>query len=255
MSFSMEDIINIGVLQEIQDRFAEVTGLAAVIANSEGKPITNPSNFSSFCKYIRSSPRGFDCCVASDARGGKEAMLRRKTYIYTCHAGLTDLAAPIIVNNHYMGVFLCGQILLPESSDTDPESIWKRNIKLGLDKQLLLEKFSGIETTTENKIKAAAELLIIMTNYIVEMGIANIVQKQLMSEMKAKSELEKILKDTEYKALKSQINPHFLFNSLNTIARLAMLEGAEKTQEIIFVLASLLRNSLKNTNENILTIF
>jgi ligand-binding sensor protein/two-component sensor histidine kinase len=249
VSFRLEEIINIKILQEIQDKFAEVTGLAAVITNAEGKPVTKPSNFSKFCQYIRSSPAGLKCCMNSDAKGGREAMQRREAVVYTCHTGLTDLAAPIIVNNQYMGVFLCGQILLPDSPMHNPQVIWERNKRLALDREILLERFKEIETTTENKIKAAAELLIIMTNYIVEMGIANIVQKQLMSEMKAKTELERILRETEYKALQSQINPHFLFNSLNTIARLALTEGANKTQEVIYALSDLLRNSLKNSDK------
>jgi len=58
--------------------------------------------------------------------------------------------------------------------------------------------------------------------------------------------LQATLHVTELKALQAQVNPHFLFNTLNTIARLALLEGASKTQEIVYALADLLRENLRD---------
>ena len=49
--------------------------------------------------------------------------------------------------------------------------------------------------------------------------------------------------------LQSQINPHFLFNTLNAISRLALLEGADRTQEVVYALAELLRGSLRKAGQ------
>lgn len=56
--FSLGEIVNAQVLQEIQDKFSEATGLAAVIVDPDGKPITKPSNFTKFCTFVRSHPEG-----------------------------------------------------------------------------------------------------------------------------------------------------------------------------------------------------
>jgi len=48
-------------------------------------------------------------------------------------------------------------------------------------------------------------------------------------------------KESELKLLKSQVNPHFLFNTLNTLYATALTENAEKTGASISKLASLLR--------------
>lgn len=44
------------------------------------------------------------------------------------------------------------------------------------------------------------------------------------------------------------VNPHFLFNTLNTIARVAYFEHAAKTEELIYCLSDLLRYNLKQDN-------
>jgi LytS/YehU family sensor histidine kinase len=54
------------------------------------------------------------------------------------------------------------------------------------------------------------------------------------------SQLQKEKIETELKALKGQINPHFLFNSMNSIYSLA-LNQSEKTPEIILSLADIMR--------------
>ena len=53
-----------------------------------------------------------------------------------------------------------------------------------------------------------------------------------------------LLRDAELTSLKSQINPHFLFNSLNSISSLTMFD-AEKAQAMIIKLSDYLRFSLQ----------
>ncbi|TDO22736.1 sensor histidine kinase [Pedobacter duraquae] len=61
-------------------------------------------------------------------------------------------------------------------------------------------------------------------------------------------------KESELRLLKSQVNPHFLFNSLNAIYATALVENAPKTSESIAKLASLIRYMQKDMNENFIPL-
>lgn len=70
-------------------------------------------------------------------------------------------------------------------------------------------------------------------------------------KVKREAELKSLIKEAELHALKSQINPHFLFNSLNSISSLTMSDPA-KAQEMVINLSTLMRYSLKhNQNEKV----
>jgi len=73
--------------------------------------------------------------------------------------------------------------------------------------------------------------------------------RQLVTEIKQKSELDKLLKELELRSLQNQINPHFLFNTLNTVSKMAYLEEAEQTSRLIEAVAALLRYNLGDLNK------
>ena len=57
--------------------------------------------------------------------------------------------------------------------------------------------------------------------------------------------MKTLVRETELNMLKSQINPHFLFNSLNSVASLTMSSPAE-ARDMIIRLSDFLRYSLKH---------
>lgn len=61
-----------------------------------------------------------------------------------------------------------------------------------------------------------------------------------------------LVKEAELHALKSQINPHFLFNSLNSISSLTMSDPS-RAQEMVINLSQLMRYSLKHDQKEKVT--
>ena len=62
--------------------------------------------------------------------------------------------------------------------------------------------------------------------------------------------MENHLKEAQLKYLQSQINPHFLFNSLNAGAQLAMMEDAEQTGIFVEKMADFFRYNVKKGQED-----
>jgi two-component system sensor histidine kinase YesM len=71
------------------------------------------------------------------------------------------------------------------------------------------------------------------------------IEKRLHEEELKIVRMEQLVKEARFAALQSQINPHFLFNTLNTISRTAMFENAEKSVKLTQTLASLFRYRLQ----------
>ncbi len=77
--------------------------------------------------------------------------------------------------------------------------------------------------------------------------------KQLRNKEQHEQQITKLLKDTELEALKTQINPHFLFNSLNSIHALTR-SNPEKASEMILQLSDYMRYSLNRSGEQLTTL-
>ncbi|WP_163709865.1 sensor histidine kinase [Mangrovibacterium lignilyticum] len=75
----------------------------------------------------------------------------------------------------------------------------------------------------------------------------------LKDKIKRESELKMLIRDAELSALKSQINPHFLFNSLNSISSLT-ISKPERAQEMVINLSSFMRYSLQHSREETVSL-
>jgi sensor histidine kinase YesM len=71
------------------------------------------------------------------------------------------------------------------------------------------------------------------------------VEKRLMQERMRVLELDHKLKAAELLALQTQINPHFLFNTLSAGMQLALVEDADRTADFLDKLAAFIRYVLK----------
>lgn len=71
-------------------------------------------------------------------------------------------------------------------------------------------------------------------------------------KVRNEAKLKGLVKEAELHALKSQINPHFLFNSLNSISSLT-ITNPEQAQEMVINLSQLMRYSLKHDQKEKVT--
>jgi len=73
--------------------------------------------------------------------------------------------------------------------------------------------------------------------------------ENLQERIREEMELKSLVNEAQLKSLKSQINPHFLFNSLNSINSLTLV-SPEKTREMVIKLSDFLRYSAGKQNQD-----
>ncbi|MBR5917927.1 MAG: histidine kinase [Lachnospiraceae bacterium] len=100
----------------------------------------------------------------------------------------------------------------------------------------------GVVTKAFNKMVAS------IRDYIEQIK-ENMEHERKMQEKELR--IESTLKEAQLKYLQTQINPHFLFNTLNAGAQLAMMEEAEKTYDYIQNTAEFFRYNVREGNTTV----
>ena len=98
--------------------------------------------------------------------------------------------------------------------------------------------------------KAFNKMVVSLRDYISKLTESMEVERKLRENELI---MENHIKDAELKYLQSQINPHFLFNTLNAGAQLAMMEGADRTSNYIQRVADFFRYNMKK-NKDVVTL-
>ena len=88
-------------------------------------------------------------------------------------------------------------------------------------------------------------------NYISELHNKADTESQLLAQQIENLRIQSLLVDAEMKALQMQINPHFLFNTLNAGLQLAMIEGADRTSTFLDNMAKIFRYNVKSLDRKV----
>lgn len=176
------DLFEVDFLQKIQDDFSKAFGFGAITLDLE-KSVTKATNFTDFCvKYTRNSKIGCQNCINCDLAGGNCAVQTSGPVIYACHAGLTDFAVPIMLNDKHLGSILCGQVL---TEAPDIERCKKLAKEYGIDEDEYIEALKKVKIVPIETIEAAAKSLYIIANNISEIAhknhsLRNLSQKEIL---------------------------------------------------------------------------
>jgi len=175
------DLVTREKLEKILQGFTEVAGVGAIIADTHGRPITNPHRFTDFChQFCRSTAEGRRRCYLSDCYGGIEALRVGKPPIYHClNGGLMDCAAPIIVDGCHLATVLCGQVL-DERMESDVGQRRARAIGVK-DVDGYLEALETVPLMDRSRLLNIANLMAAITQTISELALQRHLQHKLSS--------------------------------------------------------------------------
>ncbi len=83
-----------------------------------------------------------------------------------------------------------------------------------------------------------------INTYIEELKEKSAIENHLKTKELENLQMKNLLNESELMALQSQINPHFLFNTLSCVAQQALMEGAADTYELMLCTSDMLRYNL-----------
>jgi len=192
-NISFEDLFNLADLQHLQDLFAEVWGVAALITRPDGTPITRPSNFTDFCsKFIRRSEKGIHNCQVSDATLGRHNP--SGPIIQKClSAGLWGAGASITVGGRHIASWLIGQVRNEAQSEAQ---ILEYARLIGVDEGAFREAFLRVPIMSERTFEQIAHSLFALANQLSNTAFQNIQQARFIAQLKR---AEEILRESEAK--------------------------------------------------------
>ncbi|KZL89595.1 PocR ligand-binding domain-containing protein [Clostridium magnum] len=220
-SLQIKDVIDIDLLQRFQDNFAESMNIASITVDINGVPVTKNSSYTDFCqRFTQSTTAGRNRCAESHKKGGEEAARTGKPYVYKCHAGLIDFAAPILIDGHQIGTILGGQILtsLPEE-----ESYIKTAKEIGVNEGEYVNAVNKIKVTTEKNIKSAAEVLFIVSNALSKIGYEQFRLKEISQVLSENfSQISATMEELAASAINVTNNQHMLSEEINTVKNVSM---------------------------------
>ena len=171
----------------------------------------------------------------------------------------------------FNGFFCCAGIsmwYIVRYSIPDQKNIWNVVFNHLSFLTLTLVVWIGLSYTILNAIfsfnKVYVDLLVISIPYRIIFGIIFytvigltyylfIYYINLQEKVKVESRLREVLKETELNMLKSQINPHFLFNSLNSISSLT-ITNPDKARDMVIKLSDFLRYSVSHNATSFTTL-
>ena len=107
-----------------------------------------------------------------------------------------------------------------------------------------MKRYNNVSTTSKAFNKMAESVRASMENERKKVEV----EKKYLDEQRKNMEYEKLLNEARFMALQTQTNPHFLFNTLNSISRTITFGRDEQAQMMLEALASLMRYNLADAD-------
>lgn len=231
----LTELIDLSILQEMQDSFSKMTGIASYITDTEGNYITEGSRLTDFCtKYTCSTEEGCARCRTCDANSIKYAFSRGTSITYHCHAGLRNFAAPIIMENQLVGCIFGGQFL---DSAPDDDKLRSLALEIGVNPEEYVTACHRLPIISRDKIRHISLFLRTITDALSSIAYHNHI---------ILLENAKIRRATNLKSDFLANMSHEIRTPMNAIIGMAEMALREELPPAAFDYVSQIKNSGKN---------
>jgi len=180
------DIFVLAEIQQMQDLFSDATGVASIITQPDGTPITQPSNFTRLCNnIIRKTEQGCANCYKSDAIIG--GLNLSGPIVQQClSGGLWDAGVSITVGGKHYANWLIGQIWNPE---VDEERMIQYAVEIGANQADFLDALKEVPQMSVVQFRKVSNMLFAFANQLSEKAYSNMLLQSQIAERKKATEL------------------------------------------------------------------
>lgn len=154
-------------VKKVLKDFYTITNLRIGIFDlSFNEILSFPAGHCRFCTLTRDSEQGILLCRACDHDAKNHVLQNNSTYVYQCHAGLTEVIAPITGYNELLGYIMIGQMRDIDDSINPPKRTAHVAKELNIDYTTLATAWYECTGLTKDKIMAATRIMQICSSYI-----------------------------------------------------------------------------------------
>ena len=247
-------LINTNVIEDILNRLGRTLNQSIKLIDHDGNCLISSSIQPSLCRILQEKCGGH--CRRRLRKVISEIPNSNNPEMFICCGRIASIITPIVSNNITSGFLKCGEFFLNSGDREETYNYLKStpnlaNILKNQEIDLLLD---GINVDKKNAIHAAAIDTLSVARFIAEMSVTMARQQEeeknrlaMLEAKMAETKLKQALQEADLKLLESQLNPHFLFNTLNTIEHIAYIDGAEQISTLVLSLGKLLRTALGKT--------
>ena len=148
-----------GILQD----FSNACGINIIIVDINFSPLnTKWSKNNRYCYAIQSTKYGKQACSCSDRKLFEKCRASRKAEVQICHAGLVDVAVPIIFNDDILAYIILGQ--MKKGDDFSLVSKYLKNIPIENEK--MAELYEDLPLFDADRIDSIANIATMVAKYI-----------------------------------------------------------------------------------------
>lgn len=202
LEYSFADIFDVSEIQQLQDAFSFATGVASIITDVDGTPITKPSSFCSLCfNVIRKTEKGLKNCMLCHSIIGRTK--KDGPRIKKCFCGsLIDGGASIMVGDKHIANWRIGQILTSEYNIDDMLSYAD---EIGVERDIFINELDKVNRMSKQQFNKICDYLFFTTQLLSKLAIKNIMQDK-EKHLDQSSYFLSIVKDiTERKNMEEKI--------------------------------------------------
>jgi two-component system response regulator YesN len=176
------------LVSRVLTSFAEATDLYAMFVDLKGNSLMSSESgeLPCFCQLIQSTPEGMRRCRQAFERAGRYSYSLGESYIYSCHAGLVEWAAPIVSDETgQAGTVITGQVSMWPLDDQAIQEILEQIQDLNLDSEEVTNALKEIDVIPGRKVRALADMLFAAAGQIMHPGSEILQRRRLASEQQA----------------------------------------------------------------------